>query len=450
MKTYFYQPNNRLLSPFLLLIFCFFAVSSEVLAQDCGGEVDANEKAMNYSLYYESFKNKDYQTALPYLKWVLRCAPGFAGPNKNDDRNFDRAVKLYQGLADGTEDATMKRSYLDTALVYFDEAPVTLTDAGADFSEHEWLRNKGRFIQHNAEVLDDMQSEAAGLYHQVFNGDPTLLEPLGFYVNTVVATYARDDMKNEAVTFMDDVEAQFGSDQEVADVLASWRERLFDSPEERMSFLEDQLEKSPEDTAIIEELLDIYTELEERDKLSAMLTRMIDVAPSPKVHITDGIMKLNDGDPRAAMDAFKSALDMPGGSEYAKEANYNMGNAARELGNLSQARTYYRRALQADRSFGQALLEIANVYAEAVRDCGGSKMEREDRAVYWLVADYLERARATDSSVGSRASQMIQQYRPYFPAAEDLFFKGWKEGDSYAIDYGCYSWVGETTKVRKP
>ena len=405
---------------------------------------------MNYSLYYESYKNKDYTTALPYLKWIIRCAPGFAGPGKNDDRNFDRAVKLYQGLADNTEDATTKRAYLDTALVYFDTAASTLQDAGADFSEHEWLRNKGRFIQQNAEFLDDIQGEVGGLYRQVYDGDPSLLEPMSFYVNTIIANYARDDQKDMAVDFMESVESSHGSDQEVVDVIASWRERLFDSPEERMAFLEDQLAKTPDDLAIIDELLDIYTELEERDKLSDMLARRISIAPSPKVHITAGIMKLNDGDARGAMDEFKAALDMPGGDEFAKEANYNMGNASRELGNLSQARTYYRRALQADRSFGQALMEIANVYAEAVRDCGGSKMEREDRAVYWLVADYLERAGTTDSSLRSRASQTIKQYRPYFPAAEDLFFKGWTAGDSYAIDYGCYSWIGETTKVRKP
>lgn len=450
MKTFSPIQKNRFFTLLLGLIVGISATSIDAYAQECSGEVDANEKAMNYSLYYESYKNKDYVTALPYLKWILRCAPGFAGPGKNDDRNFDRAVKLYQGLANETEDATMKRAYLDTALVHFDLAVTTLTDVGAEFSEHEWVRNKGRFIQQNAEVLDDKQGDVGAIYRQVYDGDPTLLDPLGFYVNTIIATYARDDMKNEAVDFMEEVETNFGGDQEVADVIASWRERLFDSPEERMSFLEDQLEKNPGDVAIIDELIDIYTELEERDKLSNMLEQRISIAPSPKVHIAAGIMKLNDGDPNGASDEFKAALDMDGSEEFAKEANFNLGNAAREMGNLSQARTYYRRALQADRSFGQALFEIANVYAEAVRDCGGSKMEREDRAVYWLVADYLERAGSVDASLRSRASQTVRQYRPYFPAAEDLFFKGWTEGQSYAIDYGCYSWIGETTKVRKP
>ena len=450
MKTTFYVQKNRILSAFALLVFGFSAAATDIYAQECPEEVDANEKAMNYSLYYESYKNKDYQTALPYLKWVLKCAPGFAGPGKSDDRNFERAVNLYQALAEAEADPGTKRAYLDTALVYFDTAPTTLTDAGAEFSEHEWTRNKGRFIQQNAETLDDLQGDAGPLYRQVFDGDPSLLEPLSFYVNTIVATYARDDMKGEAVDFMEDVEEKFGSDQEVADVIATWRERLFDSPEERMTFLEDQVANDPENLELIDELIEIYTELEERDKLSDMLARRIAIAPSPLVHITAGIMKLNDGDSRGAIEEFQAALEMEGGDQYAKEANFNMGNASRELGNLRQARTYYQRALRADPSFGQALMEIANVYAEAVRECGGSQMEREDRAVYWLVADYLERARSVDSSLGSRASRMIQQYRPYFPAAEDLFFKGWNEGDSYAVNYGCYSWINETTKVRKP
>jgi tetratricopeptide (TPR) repeat protein len=134
----------------------------------------------------------------------------------------------------------------------------------------------------------------------------------------------------------------------------------------------------------------------------------------------------------------------------AVQANYNLGLASRQQGRLQQARTYLRRALAADPSFGNAIIEIATVYAEAIRDCGGSEMAREDRAVYWLVADYLERARSVDSSLAGTVSRTIQQYKPFFPSAEDLFFKGWTAGDDYPVNYGCYSWMNETTKVRNP
>ena len=34
------------------------------------------------------------------------------------------------------------------------------------------------------------------------------------------------------------------------------------------------------------------------------------------------------------------------------------------------------------------------------------------------------------------------------PNAEDKFFKGWNNGNSYTVDYGCYTWISESTRVR--
>lgn len=439
--------DNRFASLFLALAFLVLMIPKDAVAQECSG--DSNEIRMNYSLYYESFKNKDYPTALPYLKWILDCSPGFSGKETGDDRNFDRAVKLYQGLADAAS-GDMQRAYLDTALMYFDKAVPTLQEAGADIDAIEWTFNKGRFIQKNAEILDDIQGDVGALYRETYDNNAEMLNPLSYYVNVIIADYASKDEKAEAVEFMEDVESKFGADEETAAVIATWRERLFDDPEERMAFLEDQLDKNPGDVELIEELLEIYEELDERDKLQGMLTQMIDVAPTPKILISAGAMKLNDGDDAAAIELFNKALEMPGGDAVAKEANFNLGTAARQQGRLQQARTYYRRALAADPSFGRAVYEIASVYADAIRDCGGAKMEREDRAVYWLVADYLERARRVDSSLAGTVSNTLRSYKPYYPAAEDLFFKGWKEGQDYKIDYGCYAWINETTKVRKP
>ena len=425
----------------LVLLLAIFLVPGFANAQDCPGEPDSNELLMNYSLYYEAFKNKDYQTALPYLKWILSCSPGFTGKPPGDDRNFKRAVDLYQGLSDNVEDASLKRAYLDTSLVLFEEAVSTLQDAGAQVDEHEWLFEKGRFIQKNVDVLDDLQGEVGTLYRQVYDGNVDLLSPTPYYVNVIVTDLARNDMKEDAVSFMEDVESKFSEDTEVMKVVDTWRGQLFKDPVERMAFLEEQLEKNPGDLEIIEELIEIYKDLEERDKLSGMIAEMLSLSPSPKLHLEAGIMKLNDGDVNGSIDEFNLALNMEGGDEIAKEINFNLGAALRQQGKLSQARRYYRQAVRLDPQFSQVYAEIGALYAEAVRDCGGAKMDREDRAVYWLVADYYERA-------GN--SRTAAQYKPYFPTAEDLFFKGWNVGDEYSVDYGCYSWINEKTKVRNP
>ena len=411
------------------------------LAQ-CAEEADDNEKLMNYSLYYEAYKNKDYETAHPYLNWMLNCAPSFTGKPPGDDRNFERGVNLFQGLSDNAADATMKRAFLDSALVLFDTAVPTLQDVGATVDEYEWQFNKGRFIQRNAEVLDDLQGEAGSLYRAVYEGKPDLFgDNKAYYIRVIIVDMARNEMKEEAVDFMENVESKYVDDANVVAVLDEWRGKLFDSPEERMTFLEGQLEKKPGDQDIIEELIDIYKELEYRDKLSGMIAELITINPTPKLLVEAGVMKLNDGDVNGAIDDFNNALEMDGGDSVAKEANYNLANAYRQNGNLQRAVSFYRRSARAAPEFKEAFVEIAGVFAEAVSECGGSTMEREDRAVYWLVADYLERGGAASS---------VSRYKPYFPSTDDLFFKGWNVGDSYQINYGCYSWINETTKVRKP
>ncbi len=85
------------------------------------------------------------------------------------------------------------------------------------------------------------------------------------------------------------------------------------------------------------------------------------------------------------------------------------------------------------------------------RRCRCAAAEREDKAVYWLVIDWYEKAKEaapSDDLVVREANAKISLYQPYFPDPDALFFKGWEVGKRYSIDYGCYSWTGETTTVK--
>jgi tetratricopeptide (TPR) repeat protein len=128
-----------------------------------------------------------------------------------------------------------------------------------------------------------------------------------------------------------------------------------------------------------------------------------------------------------------------------------MGIAYQQLGRLANARTQFRKALDADPSFGEALIGIGDLIVTQVAECGGSQMSREDQAVYWLAADYYERAKSADPSVAQTANVKMQSIRSYYPDSEAIFFMDLERGDSYNISRAgsCYSWIGnETTTVR--
>ena len=407
------------------------------------GECNEDDIPMNYSLYAEDFKNGSYDTALPYLRWILRCAPAY--PTKSD-RNFKRTVELFEGMAMASEDAAVRRSLLDSALVYYEKSSAAMTEADISFELYEWTFNKGRFIQSHAEEMPDLQGTVGSVYMDAYNIDHTQLQ--NYYINFIIYDMVSKDNKSDAVDFMDRVEADFAGNAEVMSTIESWRGQLFTSPGERISFLEGKVEKNPEDSDLKAELLQLYMDEKMRDRAYVLAESVLQSNPTPRLYRTVAKMRLDDGDTEEAIDLYKRSLDMPGGADAAKEVYFNLGIAHQQEGRLANARTQFNQSLKADAAYVQALIAIGDLYVTAVQGCGS--FEREDRAVYWLAADYFERAAAATNmdALKNQARQRVNNIRKFFPTAEDKFFKNWNPGDRYTIDYGCYTWIGESTTVR--
>src|SRR5690606_14219330 len=115
-------------------------------------------------------------------------------------------------------------------------------------------------------------------------------------------------------------------------------------------------------------------------------------------------------------------------------------NNNKQAGRYGQARTYYRRALDAKPSTGRAYLSIADMIAQSANSCGNTTFEK--RAVYWLAARYAERAGQVDPSIASNASQAAAAYRGRAPEKAEIFSEGMA---GKTISVGC--WIGENVRV---
>ena len=120
---------------------------------------------------------------------------------------------------------------------------------------------------------------------------------------------------------------------------------------------------------------------------------------------------------------------------------------------LQAAKRYAQAAIRIDANFGQAYIEMSRIYATAITDCTSDrKLEPKDRMVYWVVLDYLNKAKRVDSSVTNTVNNLISRYEPVTPTSEDKFLTlNLKNGDTVTIDgsvMSCYSWINETTTVR--
>ncbi|MCS7081636.1 MAG: tetratricopeptide repeat protein [Bacteroidetes bacterium] len=403
------------------------------------------EALTQYSLYYEYYKNKDYESALPYIRWMLRNRPLFrVAASVPIDRNWERAVEIYEGVAMLQKDGTRKKAYLDSALALHDQVIAVMKQHQvSDFDEARWYLMRGSFLQRHAAEYPDSQGAIVEWYLKAFRMAPDRTP--AYYASYVAAELVRQGRQEEALAFMDEAEPHYKDNAEVKDYFDQLRNQLLRRPEDRVAFVERKFSENPTNVDLARELLELYRQLGMRDRMRELGRKLLTLEPSARLYVMLGQLDLEDGQYAQALQAYEKALALNPDAETRKIVYYNMALANQSMGRLSVARTYARRALEIDPNWGEPYLLIATLYATAVQNCG--KFEREDRAVYWLVDDYLERAKR-DPGTAARASQLQAQYRRYFPTAEDKFFKGWKEGERYLINYGCYEWISEATTIR--
>ncbi len=119
---------------------------------------------------------------------------------------------------------------------------------------------------------------------------------------------------------------------------------------------------------------------------------------------------------------------------------YRIAEEYKQKGQFSQARTYYRRTLDAKPSYGRAYLQIASMIAQSANNCGDTAFEK--RAVYWLAADYASRAGRVDPSISGTANETAVAYRGRAPQRSDIFQQ---DMQGKTISIGC--WIGESVRV---
>lgn len=163
--------------------------------------------------------------------------------------------------------------------------------------------------------------------------------------------------------------------------------------------------------------------------------------PSASSAYSLGQLAEADGDRAKALEYYNEAAQLEEDPSDKARIFYRIASNYKERGSFSQARNYYRKAIDAKPSLGNAYLQIANMIAQSANSCGDTTFNK--RAVYWLAADYAARAARVDPSIASTANQTATAYRGRAPQKSDVFQEGRSAGE--AITIGC--WIGETVRI---
>lgn len=430
----------------ILILITALVVSSSVASQPFG-----YTPLQIQSLFSEDFRNEQFEQALVYGRWLVDAHPREMEeyPGRYPaERNFRRMIAVYEHMSKQQEDPALREAYLDSSLQMFDRVFALFTEEEIDY--YRWYFNRGRFHQTNSDNIGNGFQLALNDYEKMFHLDPRRATEAGggYYVQIIVQNYARLGDSENAFLFMGMAEPY--ANENLLTFFAETRNELITDPEERIDLLSGDLEESPENIELMQELYELYLAVGARDNARMMAERMYEVEPS-----ISNISRLVDkaesnGDYREAIRYLAEVHAIQQGTERARTSLRIAGNYL-SLRDFQDARRYSRRAASEDSNWGEPFITIAQVYGETVSRCAGSDMTRIDKAVYWLVLDYLDKAMQRNDGMRSTVNRLYRVYEPVTPTAEDKLFQNWDEGDTVRIDGSlreCYAWIGEETKVR--
>ncbi|MFO7845968.1 MAG: hypothetical protein R6V27_05340 [Balneolaceae bacterium] len=440
----------KAITTFLLALF----ITIPVLVQGQSEPPSGMNELQAYSVFVDAYRSEDYEMAMNYGEWIIEAAPKeIEGYDEFElERQFDRMISIYAGAAEEEEDPSLQTEYLEKAAGVFDKAEDTFSDDEID--EYDWELKEGRFYHENRENMDASMDDAIRHYFNAFELDAEQFtqESDGFYAEVLLTELAREGERDRAFQMIENIE-EMASGQ-LQSTIDDVRESLFENPGERIEYYESQLTEvdDAEKERILNDLVDLYEEVGSEEKAREAAVELYELNDNLENTRAVADINISAGEYRSAVDYLLEAEELAEDEDTRFEIFLQLAETYQQVEEFEDSREYARKAIDLDENSGEAYLRMASLYAGTVSGCvNGSKLEREDRAVYWLVLDYLDQARAADSSVESEAQNREESYVEAMPSDEDKFFNEWEAGDSFQINgdlKDCYAWINETTTVR--
>jgi tetratricopeptide (TPR) repeat protein len=407
-----------------------------------------------YYLFYSNYQNDNYPTALHFGRWILVNMPkkieGYEGFDLS--RNLDRFITIYNSLASNASDMSTKSAYIDTVNQIYQKVFKTFSDD--EINQYQWHLNWGRFYQKNSDYIDDAKAKTIAQYLKAYKLHPdSMTTGSAYYLKVLLKDLVKkdtDESKKQARSIIKE-ERQY-ADSKLNDYLDNIQKGLFDNPKERIAYLEKKVKSNPKDEKDLKSLRDLYKQQDNADKVQAINEKLYKLDPNYENITNLANAAISNDDYGQAITYLKKAQDKTDDTSKLKVIYLNLARSYMHQGQLKSARSYARKASHTDSKWGRPYIMIADIYAKLVKKCTADRdLTKDDKAVYWLVVDYLNKAKQVDPSVKDLANNRLQTFKQYTPSKKDIFFKEWKKGETIKINGSlkpCYSWVDETTKVR--
>ena len=380
-----------------------------------------------FSLFYEYYKNKDFQSAVDHGWKVININPKNFLQYKPFKKMEDILWFFHDSLAKSDEE---KIKFADTTLYLYDKAIF--------YGEKE----ASYFLGRKAYIMEMWKNlsaeEVIPVYENAIATDPKLDN---FYKDRLGLLYAKNDNETNGYKLKAlDLYSKLSEEDPTNDVWLQRIDGLASNPDELIDVRNKAWELDKENLSKAYSYAETCYKFQNYEKAVILFEFLVNKAPDianywrKLASVYNKLDRTSDG-----LKAYKKLIEL----EPSNRDNYlNIGQLFYKIGQLSTARTQYQKASQASSDpWDLPFYYEAQLYEQAARNCGFDFM---DKCVYQLAVDTDPKAVNIGGSSAANARERIQALANSVPQKEDYFFRKLRSGSEVKIEGACYNWIGKS------
>jgi len=411
-----------------------------------------------YTLYTESYKQGDYQSAMPNWKKLYTYYP------KATSNIYVQGGKMYETLIEKASSQEERNKLLDDYMKLYDQRIKYFGKEGYVLGRKgtAWLKFKmnskqvpeGDALKQVYKTGYEYLSKSVQLQGE--EAEPAVLLLL---MQSTVALFKLGELPKEQVVKNYEKCTELGNaiveKSDNTEKVALLKNTI-------LPYVENSFGKSgAADCEVLEKIYsaDYEVNKDDVDYIKTMLRRLGKAGCGESELFAKGTERLYELDPSAEA-AFNMARRLVGKGDIAKAKEYyqkameqetdqdllasyhlEYGKVLYSQSEYQKARQHAREVLKIQSGNCDAYMLIGKIYVAASRNFPGKQLQKS--AVFWVACDYFAKARSGEDCAID-ASKALSDYRKYFPNKEDAFMEGLKKGDSYHVG----GWINENTRVR--
>lgn len=395
-------------------------------------EADSLNLMVEFSLFYEYHKNKDYTSAEPHGWNIILTNPEQFLKYKP----FKKMEDILWYLHDSTNATDeQKLAISDTTIFLYNKALKVNEDLSSYFQV------KKAFIMENWKELP--AAEVISEYEKAISMDPSTST---FYKDRLGQLYAKNAADDN--DYLEKAIELYSQMSEVEPDNALWVSRIESivrNPEELMDVTKRSWELNKDNLEKAWKYASLCLKYKEYDRAIEALEFLTQKSPDVInywLQLSSAYDKSDKTD--KALAAYKKLIEL----QPDNKDNYaNIALIYKKMDQLSVSRSYLQKASNMDSDWDFPYFVEAQLYEQAARSCIGAQFEFIDKAVYQLAVDTYRTARSKGGPNASSAGERMNALKDSVPQQEDYFFRKIKSGDKIKIEGKCYDWIGRTIIV---